>query len=153
VELGDGLGASLPLGAGLGDISLPPLGDGLGASLPLGAGLGDISLPPLGDGLGASLPLGAGLGDGVLPEAPDPDLPALSAQRELSGNCLHKMVSAAGESLTSAGLSFLPPVSDDWAIATPLAAARVRAVPIKTKYFIFISLNLTPKPEQNYVLI
>lgn len=118
-----------PLGPpGAGPLGAPTDGAFVLSGFPDAGGLlGVFVLPP---GVVALLPLG----DGLLDDS-------LLSQRELSGNCLHKMVLAAGESLMSEGLL----LSDDWAKATPLAATRVKAVPMKVKYLIFISINLAPR--------
>ncbi len=102
--------------------------------------------PPLGlaePGLG-DVPLLLGL-LGVVEELDGGVAPLLELpeQRELSGNCSHKIFLAAPESLIFEGpLLLLPLLLLDWATATLLVTAPVnaiRAVPMRVRYFIFIS--------------
>ncbi len=108
---------------------------------------GPGTTPPCGlaePGLGDELLLPPVLLGALEPEDELPLLFELPEQREFCGNCSHKIFLAAPESLISEGLLLLLslPLLLDWATATlPVAAlvsARVRAVPMRVRYFIFI---------------
>lgn len=126
-------------------------------------GLGDeLPLPPV--LLGAlepedELPLPPVLLGALEPEDELPLLFELPEQREFCGNCSHKIFLAAPESLISEGLLLLLslPLLLDWATATPpvtaLATARVRAVPMRVRYFIFIPPTHTLIKSSRYFII